>query len=409
MLSKQVQCIGTDPGLVHHGICRLAFFGFAMIKDDDGGWTKMPQFKILNWELWDLKRTLSYHAHPTNHTIVRNKYNALNDNKACDDILHMCGNVSHFVSSKEWLFETYRSPLHDDGGSDVLPPLVTELQCGQIKNHEWDVFLVSHVLPWCVKTVDHTKGLHDREILSRARKYGMMNDGELTYNERKAKSEEITRALLKMAKMQYWINFLNGAGAARRRDIPGKTPQVHDLCDAFLLALQSAIQMYEELEKNNKGPSLSPPYSSLIPPTPNTAITLFDSCSSEEEQEDEEEKAAPQRLLSLRQRANLVHESFVEHDENKKKRKRAPSIPKKKTVPAKKQQKTKKTSSSKKKKTAKKEEEEEEEVVVVVEEEDASYSPGDSSYTLSVDEIEYEDSQGSPIVSPAKYRQLQFV
>lgn len=227
----------------------MVFYGFDYKKDEsDGQWVKIPKFDILNLELWDFKRTITYGYNEEKHCMVRNRYGAPNQNRPVDDMMHISENVAKFIGTKDWLFESYRSTFFNNGESDVFPAIVTELQCGQIKNHEYDVLLVSHILPWSIRAVDHTRN-KTREIVSRARKYGIASDGKLTYNERKAKSEEVGRALLKIVGLTKWTIFINALKAARKLDTPGKTPQVHDVFDSLLLGLYYCIEKYEELEK----------------------------------------------------------------------------------------------------------------------------------------------------------------
>jgi len=248
-MKHEVRVIGTDPGLTNHGICHLAYYGEKLIKDESGQFIKMPLFKILNWCLWDLKRVISYSQNPQTMTITRNKYTSANNNQPIDSLIHLGDTTSLFASSHEWIYETYRSALYDNGTEDVLPAIVTELQCGVIKSHEIDVTMVSHILPWVIKSVDRSKGVDTREVLSRAKKYGIPSDGSLSYSERKAKSEEVTRSLLKMAGMNKEICFLNALKAARKRDIPGKVPQAHDCADSFLIALEECKNRHTDLMK----------------------------------------------------------------------------------------------------------------------------------------------------------------
>ncbi len=276
---KQIRTISCDPGTVHFGVCHLAFYGFDYTQDEESKeWTKIPNFEILNWELWDLKRKISYGYDEERHCMVRNRYGSPSQGKPVEGIMNLAENLTEFIGTKEWVIESYTSTFYDNGETDVFPAVVTELQCGQIKNFEWDVFLVSHIFPWAIKSIHHTRN-ETREVISRARKYGFSNDGELTYDQRKAKAEEVTRALLKIVGMQKWITFLNALKAARKLDVPGKVPQAHDCADAFLLGLQYCIQEYEELEKKQ-------PYSQdkEVPVIyKNIEITICDDSDDDEE------------------------------------------------------------------------------------------------------------------------------
>jgi len=303
-MQHEVQVIGTDPGVVWHGICHLSFWGHKLIKDEKEEWVKVPLFKILNWGLLDLKRTITYYKSPNSASVVINRYGEPNGNKPVDDLLHLGNNVSRFTANEEWIYTPYRSLLFNNGEEDVLPPIVTELQCGFIKNHELDVVMVSHILPWAIKNVDRAKGIESREVLNRARKYGFANDGELDYNERKAKSEEITRNLLKLTGMTKELNFLNALMAARKRDIPNskKPMQCHDVCDAFLLALEECQTRHAALLKAARITPLVPQEEK---PLKSLEITIDD---------DEEPK---KKTLSLKKRAKAVNDGFEEHAKKK--------------------------------------------------------------------------------------------
>lgn len=110
--------------------------------------------------------------------------------------------------------------------------------------------MVSHLFPWCIKSVDREKGNHKRDVLSRAKKYGFNNDGSLNYKERKQKADDIARELLKMCGMTKELNFMNALKAARKRDIPHKPPQSHDISDSLLLGLEECGKQHADLMKS---------------------------------------------------------------------------------------------------------------------------------------------------------------
>ena len=309
----EVRVIGTDPGLTNHGICHLAYYGEKLIKDESGQFIKMPLFKILNWCLWDLKRVISYSQNPQTMAIVRNKYTSTNNNQPLESLIHLGDTASLFGSSHEWIYETYRSALYGKGTEDVLPAIVTELQCSMIKNHEIEVTMVSHILPWVIKSIDRSKGVDTREVLSRAKKYGIPSDGTLSYNERKAKSEEVTRSLLQMAGMNKEICFLNALKAARKRDVPGKPPQAHDACDAFLIALEECKNRHAALMKKLGITASEEVVEEVAQPF---SVTINDDDDSDQEAlfpKKQRKKRAP----SVTKRAKAVNAGFVEHTKKK--------------------------------------------------------------------------------------------
>lgn len=312
-MENVVQGIGIDPGTTNCGVCRVSYWGEKIMKDEKGQFVKVPQFKVLNMSLFDLKRGISYEQHPETMAIVRNKYNSKNGNAPLDDLIHLGDRLSLMVSSKEWFFETFRSKLYADGKEDMLPPIITELQMGFIKSDDITVTMVSHILPWCVKSIDRSKGMENREILSRAKKWGMGHDGSLTYSERKVESETIIRSLFQMTGKQKEINFLNALKAARKRDVPGKTPQAHDICDSLGLALEDCKNRHAALMKKL---GITPSEEVVEEITQPISFTINDDDDSDQEAlfpKKQRKKKAP----SVTKRAKAVNAGFDEHTKKK--------------------------------------------------------------------------------------------
>ena len=209
----------------------------------------------------------------------------------------------------------------------------TNYQCGFIKNHELDCTVVGHLLPWIIKSLDRSKGIEDREILARQKKYSLQRGKGSEYDERKEDSEEIARNLFAECKMQREIIFLNALKAARKRDIPnGKPSQIkaNDVTDSVLLALHDCrtrhaalmkkmgitanVEVEEEVEK---------PLSFTFPDDDDDsdADALFP------------KKVRKKRAPSIKKRVQTVNEGF---DEQTKKRKRVSVPTAKKDKPSKK-------------------------------------------------------------------------
>lgn len=258
-----IECIAVDPGLVHHGICRLRFHGYKYTKEGTQ-WVKTPQFTILAWELWDLKRKLRYSISTDGEwRIVTDKYE--NRGKCVDELHRMNHNLRGIVASAQWIFE------RDAQGK--LVPLVSELQGAALKGGELDVFVVAHLLACEVYETDRrTSSSNERPIVNKARKYGIPSDGKLKYDERKRKAVEVARKLLTQVGKQEALTYLDLVWSAQKRDRPG-TPQEHDLCDAFLLAMQYCTDAWEERER---GRDNARPVADDAP-EPIECITLFDS------------------------------------------------------------------------------------------------------------------------------------
>lgn len=289
------------------------------MKDESGQFVSVPQFKILNAELWDLRRTISYTQNPQTRGILRNKYNSENGNQQKGDLIHLSDNVSRFVASKPWIFESFRSELYSNGEEDIYPPIVSELQPGLVLNHEVDVLLVSHLLPCVVKSIDRSKGVENREIISKAKKYGIPSDGSLTYEGRKAASEEIARSLLKMTGKQADITFLNALVAARKRDVPTSRTlhKCHDVSDSLLLALEDCKNRHALLMKN---------LGKVTEVTEEEEEQPLSFTINDDDDDDKDALFPPKqrkkRAPSLKKRAQAVNDSF---DEQAKKRVRLPA------------------------------------------------------------------------------------
>lgn len=342
-LKYELQVICCDPGLLNSAICRLSYWGEKIYKDSTGQYVTVPQFSLKNMELFDLKRSVSYAQHPDRPGVIRDKYDQKNNNQPISDLIHMADRLSLMLASKAWLYESYRSLLFENGEKDVLPSVTSEVQCGFIKNYELDCTVLSHIQPWVIKSIDRSRGLEDREIRLKAKKYGITRGKGDEYDDRKEDSEAIVRQLFAECSMKKEIIFLNALLAARKRDIPGGTSsqiKVNDICDAILLGLEDCRKRHAELMKNLG----IEPSKEVI----EEVITLRPSFFDREDDSDEDalfpkkvrkkrtpaiKKPVKEKSLSLAQRAAAVNESF---EQQAKKRKRTPSIPKENKEPVKK-------------------------------------------------------------------------
>lgn len=339
LLPNEVRNIATDPGTVNHAICQVAFSGFKYVTDKSGQMVKMPQIRILNWELWDLKRKLKYSANEK-YGVTTNRYGSPNNNTPDDSYVSLSENMAHFVADSPWMFESYQSALYAEEGESVIPAIVTELQCGVIKNGELEVVLMSYELPTCVKAIDITRGRMDRQIVSRARKYGIPSDGKLTYSQRKAKSDEVGRALLRMLGMHKWLDYIDNLLKARKRDVPHKPPQSHDMFDSLLLCLAACDELYHNLLKMledslKTGDTNAQAYIDSIKESNAAAIETAKlpiriEINDDDEEEEEEvvkkkrKPSTPKKTKSdLRKRADDVHQSFIDFDKEKKRKRDA--------------------------------------------------------------------------------------
>ncbi len=263
---RAIEVISVDPGLTKHAICRLSSSGYKYEKLASGQWQKTPQFTILQWELWDLKNKIRYSVQPESWRVTTSKFE--NTGACVEQLYEMNHNLRCIVAQAQWLFEA------DAQGE--LPPLVSELQCGHIKNGEQDVYCIAHLLACEIYETDKRQG-RTRRIVNGARKYGLPSDGKLKYDERKKRSVEITRALLRLTGKRDALTFLDLVWTAQKRDRPGKTPQEHDLCDALLLGLQYCTTEWEKREKARDNARPMGAEADGEAPPPLECINLFDS------------------------------------------------------------------------------------------------------------------------------------
>lgn len=320
-LINELRAVAFDPGISNLGAVLVRYWGEKVKKDANGQFVTVPQFEVLRKELWDLKRSMSYEQHHEKTNIVRNKFDQKNGNMPIDNLIHLGDRLSLMLASKEWINESYRSLLFENGEKDVLPAIVTEVQCGFVKNHELDCTVVGHLLPWIIKSMDRSRGIEDREILARQKKYSLKRGKGDDYDDRKEDSEEIARKLFAECGMTREIIFLNALKAARKRDIPnGTTSQIkaNDVTDAVLLALSDLrIRHAELLKKLNIKANVE-----VIEEEP--VVLPRNEFDDREDDSDQDalfpKKVRKKRAPSIKKRAEAVNAGFEEQDKKKRKR-----------------------------------------------------------------------------------------
>jgi hypothetical protein len=234
--------IAVDPGIVHHAIIRILFRGFKYKNDTKTNQlVKIPDYDILNWEHWDLKRRITYKMLPDG-TLKTSKYGG--NNELSEDRLRWDENMALFIASADWLFEK------DEYGN--LAPIVTEIQPGYIKNEEVDVYTISRQLTCAVKSHDiKYHNCQDRKLINAAKKYGIPSDGSLNYRGRKDKSDEVTFNILEVTGKKEAITFLQLVPLAQKRDVPNRYEyyKTDDLSDCHGLGLEQGARICEERDK----------------------------------------------------------------------------------------------------------------------------------------------------------------
>lgn len=255
--------IGMDPGTVNLAAIRILFHKLAYTKD---GLEEIPQFDILNWELWNLKTGRG--LRPKEEDCVDAKGDWVKEmgferfrlpiardarEPGQPDTIHTwLSSLNHFISASPWIFE-------ERGG---LADVTVENQFDHIKTayirHE--MFLLSNVFHSSIAMLDLEANkahlphrLHYRIFAQRSLKYGMRNDGALGYGDRKETSEAIAHSLLGLLDKKEWLDFL--------RKVEESGQKLDDLCDALLLALQECVTRYEEKRKSARKVRPSEPVS----------------------------------------------------------------------------------------------------------------------------------------------------
>ena len=239
--------IGVDPGTVNFGICRIRVL--------EGGTHNLPLWEFENWELWDLKGGSAIRASEGGgRNFLRLPLPGRTTLSLPDGIDGWLATLSHFIADAAWLYE------RQDG---ALAAISVENQFDHIESQgaRMDMLMVSQVFARCVQTVDILNAQQQRkvtganlfcfpvrELNKHSRKYGVSNerteksnDRKARHAERKAKVIEVTYGLLHDSGKVEWIAFLDAVKSSGQK--------LDDLCDAFLLALASALRLTEEEAK----------------------------------------------------------------------------------------------------------------------------------------------------------------
>lgn len=300
---KKITKIGADPATVNYGIVRIEFYGFYYKTDSAGVEMKVPHFKMLNAELWDLQRKIIYRAGSDGKLSVKHfpgVHNASNQS-----LLSLTKNIVDFVADSKWIFEKVKN----ENNEDSLAELVTELQAGFIMNHELPVVMVSYELPCAIKAIDSVNKDNSRSIISGAKKYGIKRGEDSDkrtkkeqYDKNKEDAEKITRTLFELCGMKEWLAFFDDLSKELKK--AGKKVQVHDICDAFLLALNHCITVWEENKKNRK--------TATATATANTSPTSISSPVSITITDDDDEfisEAIEEQILKVSEKIDISRKS----------------------------------------------------------------------------------------------------
>lgn len=258
----EIQTVGTDPGSVYHGVCHLSYRGMVYRRSDEGRMIKVPDFVVLNWSLWDLKHGILY-TNDAQFNLVRKTFHTPGTapSNHAQEFRLIGDNMAAMVSDADWLLTRY-SPSLERPHEKELPILITESQCGHVKNvgvDKLDIYVISTLLPMAVRMLDlgarKTLALADvqeRLIVGGQRKYGFPKKTCDSRKERKELADEIVFNLLTLLGLHEVLGFLEQIRSAQKKDFPKKPAQTHDMCDALLLALYKAMVIFEKREKRQR-------------------------------------------------------------------------------------------------------------------------------------------------------------
>lgn len=236
--------MGFDVGTRHAGYCLLEYYGRRLIANSSGDAAVKSQihFKILHWEEWDL---ISPQPHEKQEAegeeeeeIGKRRFvratrmmETVKDDR--EGIILWRDRLAERIAHCPLLFEPYASPVSD---SD-LPIVIVENQMDQIKKKRYDpkgpMYVLANVMFAAIRAIDTSKGYAPRLMHYQMGKYHVVHGEKRSRLELKKEAVKETRKIL--VTTEKW-DAIEQMDANKRR-----TGQVHDMADAFLLALQAAI------------------------------------------------------------------------------------------------------------------------------------------------------------------------
>lgn len=253
-----IHVIGNDPGSVNFTICEITLDGMTYSED----YTEVtPRVVIHNWEVWNLKTLWGIRR--KRGTSQYEKYNLARREQAAnpfikggdderDNIAQWLINMNHFILHNTWI----REDRTGSPNNNQLPTLAVEVQLDHIKNHSVraDMHTISNSFASSVYQNDlvhaHQEMTSNAEVLTdprliirRAVKYGLPHNGSIgDHDDRKVEAIKVAFNLLKKLGLHEWVGFLETVKKSGQK--------IDDLADSFLLALQTAIDLYTEKKEN---------------------------------------------------------------------------------------------------------------------------------------------------------------
>lgn len=242
--------IGFDPGSVNLGVGGVRFFGLIDIVNDEGEVIKtIPDIEILAMERWDLERGIVFKPVKSMNTFQKIPLDGHTERSK--KMMDWSDSATQAIGRSHWMFAEFRSFLTEER---LLPILVIENQCDQHKTNfnKNEMTQIQSILTASLQAIGHRDRWAGRDVKERLyyqgmRKYGQRSDASRDRPERKEKGVDDLKELLSELNTVHslrWLSYLY--------HLESKREQIHDMCDAVLLAVDKALTLYEEHLKTER-------------------------------------------------------------------------------------------------------------------------------------------------------------
>jgi len=254
---EERQCIeadGFDVGSVAMGVGGVRLFGLFDVTDEEGNVTHtVPEIEIVAMERWDLKRGLI--TKPTEDLTQMRRIRVKSEAEKSEKMYDWSVSLANMVIRSDWMFRTHASLT--DGGKRRLPVTVVESQCDMKKTAyaQTEMLQLQGITSAIVMCIDALKASQTeyKSSLPPPRincqgmtKYGQRSDASRDRSERKEKAVEDLKELLTQLNTENskkWLGWLLHMERIKE--------QIHDMCDAILMAIHKCEKLYEQSIKED--------------------------------------------------------------------------------------------------------------------------------------------------------------
>jgi len=242
MMRRGIKFGAADLGTKNFGFGCGILYGTVALTNDAGETVEtIPNFDPICMQRCDLKSgTVTTHSADFQRHIAHIGGAKQPFTKSQRD---MSVRLGQCLGAAHCLHEPHPSLLEPEGAPDALPIFVTELQPGAVLTdyHQKEMEQLSHICMASVQAIDASKD-QQRLNCQGALKYGMRNDASLSYSERKKYGVQVMKELLHKLGHKQWYDWMVHMEALGEK--------MDDMCDAFLLGLQKALNLYEQCVKD---------------------------------------------------------------------------------------------------------------------------------------------------------------